>query len=88
MAAKYVSYRSRFLMQNPNRISLRFLILNMLLTLAKTAKLEKEQQLLKYVIERMKILVIDQYGNFHLTDTDTDMLIITDADGWLGGWKI
>ena len=30
------------------------------------------------------ILVIDRYGNFHLTDTDTDtdtdMLIITDAD--------
>ena len=25
-------------------------------------------------------LVIDRYGNFHLTDTDTDMLIITDAD--------
>ena len=25
-------------------------------------------------------LVIDWYGNFHLTDTDTDMLIITDAD--------
>ena len=23
--------------------------------------------------------MIDQYGNFHLTDTDTDMLIITDA---------
>ena len=27
-------------------------------------------------------LVIDRYGNFHLTDTDidTDMLIITDVD--------
>ena len=27
-------------------------------------------------------IVIDRYGNFHLTDTDTDtdMLIITDAD--------
>ena len=25
-------------------------------------------------------VVIDRYGNFHLTDTDTDMLIITKAD--------
>ena len=25
-------------------------------------------------------VVIDQYGNFHLTDTDTDMLIITYTD--------
>ena len=25
-------------------------------------------------------LVIDRYGNFQLTDTDIDMLIITDAD--------
>ena len=24
-------------------------------------------------------VVIDRYGNFHLTDIDTDMLIITDA---------
>ena len=24
--------------------------------------------------------MIDRYGNFHLTDTDTNMLIITDAD--------
>ena len=25
-------------------------------------------------------LVIDRYGNFHLTDTDTDMVILTHAD--------
>ena len=43
MTAIYVLYRSRFLMQNPHRISLRFLILNMVLTLAKTVNLEKEQ---------------------------------------------
>ena len=25
-------------------------------------------------------IVIDRYENVHLTDTDTDMLIVTDAD--------
>ena len=33
------------------------------------------------VFEVWSSLVIDRYGNFHLTDTDTNMLIITDGAG-------
>ena len=32
------------------------------------------------VFEVWSSLVIDRYGNFHLTDTDTNMLIITYAN--------
>ena len=52
MVAKYTLYRSRFIIQTLP--STRFLILNMVLTLAKTLKLEQEQQMLNHAIERMK----------------------------------
>ena len=55
MVAKYTLYRSRFITQNIP--STRFLILNMVLTLAKTLKLEQEQQMLHYVINRMKLQI-------------------------------
>ena len=32
------------------------------------------------ISERQKTIVIDRYGNFHITDADTDMLIITNTD--------
>ena len=52
MVAKYTLYRTRFIIQTLP--SIRFLILNMVLTLAKTLKLEPEQQMLNHVIQRMK----------------------------------
>ena len=52
MVAKYTLYRTRFIIQTLP--STRFLILNMVLTLAKTLKLEPEQQMLNHVIQRMK----------------------------------
>ena len=55
MVTKYTLYRSRFMTQNTP--STRFLIINMVLTLAKTLKLEQEQQMLHYVINRMKLQI-------------------------------
>ena len=55
MVAKYTLYRSRFMTQNTP--STRFLILNMVLTLAKTLKLEQEQQMLHHIINRMKLQI-------------------------------
>ena len=52
MIAKYTLYRSRFIIQTLP--STRFLILNMVLTLAKTLKLEQEQQMLHHILQRMK----------------------------------
>ena len=51
MVAKYTLYRSRFISQNIP--STRFLILNMVLTLAKTLKLEQEQRMLHHVLQQM-----------------------------------
>ena len=55
MVAKYTLYRSRFMTQNTP--STWFLILNMVLTLAKTLKLEQEQQMLHHVLNRMKLQI-------------------------------
>ena len=48
-------YRSRFITQNIP--STRFLILNMVLTLAKTIKLEKEQLMLHHILQQMKRMI-------------------------------
>ena len=55
MVAKYTLYRSRFITQNIP--STRFLILNMVLTLAKTIKLEKDQLMLNHILQQMKRMI-------------------------------
>ena len=55
MVAKYTLYRSRFMTQNTP--STRFLILNIVLTLAKTLKLEQEQWMLHHVLQQMKRMI-------------------------------
>ena len=55
MVAKYTLYKSRFIIQNLRLTQ--FLILNMVLTLAKTLKLEQEQQMQHHVLQRMKLQI-------------------------------